>query len=145
MNSPDFKGQFLLELIALGLFFVAYLILRHLIFRRPITYKEYEKWFFVGSAVLLIVFIFFILGDKQMSLPVAVGFIIDAISNTLFSVAADTTAANLFLGVNPFYRQFTNSIALTTQAQNLPNMQGSGWVRHLREATSNDCSWRLEA
>jgi hypothetical protein len=47
------------------------------------------------------------------------------------SVAGDTTAANLFLGVNPFYREFTDTIAPTTQAQNLPNMRGSGWVRDL--------------
>ncbi|MDZ7922274.1 calcium-binding protein [Rhodoferax sp.] len=52
------------------------------------------------------------------------------------SVAGDTTAANLFLGVNPFYREFTTPIAPTTLAQGLPEMRGSGWVRDLREAMS---------
>lgn len=49
------------------------------------------------------------------------------------SVAGDTTAANLFLGVNPFYREFTTPIPLTAQAQALPEMRGSGWVWDLRE------------
>jgi hypothetical protein len=64
--------------------------------------------------------------------------LIDAVS-----VTTDTTAANLFLGVNPFYRQFTDPITLTAQAQDLPQMQGSGWVRDLREAMS--CGQALKA
>ncbi|TXI19093.1 MAG: hypothetical protein E6Q62_05015 [Nitrosomonas sp.] len=43
---------------------------------------------------------------------------------------------NLDLANNPFYRAFTDSIPLTQQAQNLPDMHGSGWVRDLREAVS---------
>ncbi len=52
------------------------------------------------------------------------------------SVGADTTASNLNLANNPFYREFTDSIALTTAALALPEMQGSGAVRDLREAMS---------
>ena len=43
---------------------------------------------------------------------------------------------NLDLANNPFYREFTDHIPLTQQAQNLPDTQGSGWVRDLREAVS---------
>ena len=51
-------------------------------------------------------------------------------------VAADTTAANLNLTNNPFYREFTTPVAPSTAAQTLPEMGGSGWVRDLREAMS---------
>ena len=44
-------------------------------------------------------------------------------------------AVNLDLASNPFYRQFTDRIALDEAAQGLPNMQGSGAVRDLREAS----------
>uniref|UniRef100_UPI0012E06BE1 calcium-binding protein n=1 Tax=Pseudomonas sp. ML96 TaxID=1523503 RepID=UPI0012E06BE1 len=43
-------------------------------------------------------------------------------------------AANLDLASNPFYREFTDQVALTDQAKALPGMQGSGAVRDLREA-----------
>ncbi len=52
------------------------------------------------------------------------------------AVGADTTAGNLNLANNPFYRSFTNSIALTPAALALPEMAGSGVVRDLREAMS---------
>jgi hypothetical protein len=45
-------------------------------------------------------------------------------------------ASNLELASNPFYREFSDSITLTTAAQALPEMGGSGWVRDLREAIS---------
>lgn len=51
-------------------------------------------------------------------------------------VAPDTTAAHLQLGSNPYYRDLTDTVVLTTQAQDLPDMHGSGWVRDLREAMS---------
>jgi hypothetical protein len=51
-------------------------------------------------------------------------------------VAIDTTAGNLNLTNNPFYREFTTTVPLTTAARALPDMQGSGWVRDLREAMS---------
>ena len=51
-------------------------------------------------------------------------------------VSMDTTAANLNLTNNPFYRTFTDPIALTSAALPLPEMQGSGWVRDLRQAMS---------
>ncbi|MDO8299394.1 calcium-binding protein [Lacisediminimonas sp.] len=44
--------------------------------------------------------------------------------------------ANLELAVNTFYREFTDTIAPTDQASVLPDMQGSGRVRDLREAAS---------
>ena len=44
--------------------------------------------------------------------------------------------ANLNLVDNPFYREFADSVPLTEQAQNLPDLQGSGQVRDLREAAS---------
>lgn len=52
------------------------------------------------------------------------------------AVGADTTAGNLNLANNPFYRQFTDSIPLTAEALTLPEMAGSGVVRDLREAMS---------
>jgi Ca2+-binding RTX toxin-like protein len=51
-------------------------------------------------------------------------------------VGLGETAANLELALNPFYRQFTDAITLTEQARLLPEMQGSGRVRDLREAVS---------
>jgi Ca2+-binding RTX toxin-like protein len=47
-----------------------------------------------------------------------------------------STAGNLNLADNPFYRTFTDSIPLTEAAKALPEMGGSGWVRDLREAMS---------
>ncbi|TIH08376.1 calcium-binding protein [Pseudomonas leptonychotis] len=44
-------------------------------------------------------------------------------------------AANLDLASNPFYREFTDRIALDSVAKGLPDMQGSGAVRDLREAS----------
>ena len=60
-------------------------------------------------------------------------------SNTVagtVSVSVESSVANLNLGVNPFYREFTSTIDLSRQALDLPDMQGSGWVRDLREAMS---------
>lgn len=51
------------------------------------------------------------------------------------AVGADTTAGNLNLASNPFYRSF-DPIALAVTALNLPDMAGSGVVRDLREAMS---------
>ena len=45
-------------------------------------------------------------------------------------------AANLEFAENFFYRQFVDSIPLTEDARILPDMQGSGMVRDLREAAS---------
>lgn len=50
--------------------------------------------------------------------------------------AAADLAANLDLAANNFYREFTDSPVLTTAAEALPQMRGSGWVRDLREAAS---------
>lgn len=41
-------------------------------------------------------------------------------------LAGDTTAANLFLCVNPFCQEFTTAIAPTTLEQVLPDMRGCG-------------------
>ena len=43
--------------------------------------------------------------------------------------------ANLDLASNPFYREFTDSLPLDEAAQALPDMQGSGAVRDLRQAS----------
>ncbi|MDT3722091.1 hypothetical protein RND78_21520, partial [Pseudomonas oryzihabitans] len=45
-------------------------------------------------------------------------------------------AGNLDLAANPFYRTFTDKIALDETVKTLPNMQGSGAVRDLREAAN---------
>lgn len=47
-------------------------------------------------------------------------------------------AANLDLASNPFYREYTDSIALSDSVKALPDMQGSGAVRDLREAAMLD-------
>jgi hypothetical protein len=51
------------------------------------------------------------------------------------SGAADITGSFLLAG-NNFYSEFTDDPVLTAAAQALPQMQGSGWVRDLREAMS---------
>ena len=45
-------------------------------------------------------------------------------------------AGSLLLANNNFYRQFTDDLAITSAAQALPQMQGSGLVRDLRAAMS---------
>jgi Ca2+-binding RTX toxin-like protein len=57
-------------------------------------------------------------------------------TTTAAGVGVNTTAANLDLVNNPFYREFTTPVTLTAAAQAMPQMQGSGWVRDLREAMS---------
>ncbi|MHA6913268.1 calcium-binding protein [Ralstonia pseudosolanacearum] len=51
------------------------------------------------------------------------------------SVGGDSTANNLNLADNPFYRSFT-PIAHSGRANSLPDMHGSGAVRDLRDAMS---------
>lgn len=43
-------------------------------------------------------------------------------------------AVNLDLASNPFYREYTDTIALSGEVAALPDMQGSGAVRDFREA-----------
>lgn len=45
-------------------------------------------------------------------------------------------AGSLLLAANDFYREFADAPPLTAAAQRLPQMEGSGWVRDLREAMS---------
>ncbi len=52
------------------------------------------------------------------------------------AIGADSTAGNLNLANNPFYREFTTAVSLSAAALALPEMGGSGWVRDLREAMS---------
>jgi len=40
------------------------------------------------------------------------------------------------LADNPFYSEFIDTLPLTAEAQSLPDMNGSGLVRDLRQATS---------
>ncbi|WAF87783.1 hypothetical protein NRL37_10140 [Metapseudomonas otitidis] len=49
--------------------------------------------------------------------------------------ANQSVVANLDLASNPFYREFTDPIALDDAAKALPDMKGSGAVRDLREAS----------
>jgi hypothetical protein len=42
------------------------------------------------------------------------------------NVSTDTTAANLFLGVNPFYRQFTDPITLQRRRKTCPRCRAVG-------------------
>ena len=55
-----------------------------------------------------------------------------------FTRTDDTTgtAANLGLASNTFYRQFTKAVTLTDKAKKLPEVNGSGRVRNLRQAIS---------
>jgi hypothetical protein len=46
------------------------------------------------------------------------------------------SSGNLDLAQNPFYREFADNIPLTATTQHLPDMQGSGAVRDLRQAAS---------
>ena len=48
------------------------------------------------------------------------------------------TAGALNLADNPFYREFGTAVPLTDAAAALPDMQGSGAVRDLQEAASQD-------
>jgi Ca2+-binding RTX toxin-like protein len=48
------------------------------------------------------------------------------------------TAANLDFASNAFYREFGDSIALTSEAARMPNLRGAGMVRDLQEAASID-------
>ncbi len=52
------------------------------------------------------------------------------------TVLTDGQSGSLILASNPFYREFTDNPVLTTASKALPQMQGSGWVRDLREAMS---------
>ncbi|SDY86879.1 calcium-binding protein, partial [Nitrosomonas sp. Nm33] len=52
------------------------------------------------------------------------------------TVDGEGQTGNLDLANNPFYREFVNSIPLTEEAFSLPDVQGSGLVRDLREAVS---------
>ncbi|MFT0213547.1 hypothetical protein VQ643_13225 [Pseudomonas sp. F1_0610] len=49
--------------------------------------------------------------------------------------ANQSVVANLDLTDNPFYREFTDKIALDEHSKSLPDLKGSGAVRDLREAT----------
>jgi Ca2+-binding RTX toxin-like protein len=57
----------------------------------------------------------------------------DGTSGTLGAVEQ---LADVNLASDPFYSEFTDTIPLTEQVQALPDMQGSGMVRSLREAAS---------
>jgi len=53
-----------------------------------------------------------------------------------FADGSTSTAANLDLSSNPFYREYTDTIEISEEIAALPDMQGSGAVRDLREAAS---------
>ena len=60
MNFQKILSQFQLEILALVVFGLFYLLLRYLIIRRPITYAEYEKWFLRGAAFALFVLLIYL-------------------------------------------------------------------------------------
>ena len=59
-------------------------------------------------------------------------------SNSPMGMTGETNGAvaNLDLEIDTFYRQFTDQITLTAQANALPTLRGSGRVRDLNEAIS---------
>ncbi|THG74799.1 hypothetical protein E5198_18800, partial [Pseudomonas sp. A-1] len=63
------------------------------------------------------------------------GNLISATGSYTRSDGTQGSLANLDLAANAFYRQFTDRIALDDTAKALPDMQGSGAVRDLREAS----------
>ena len=58
------------------------------------------------------------------------------VSGVVGSAGTAELAGSLLLANNNFYRQFTDDPVVTAAAAGLPQMQGSGWVRDLREAMS---------
>lgn len=48
-----------LELVCLLILGIVYFIVRWGVLRRPISYKEYEKWFFIVFAVSIVAVLFF--------------------------------------------------------------------------------------
>lgn len=64
----------------------------------------------------------------------------DGTEGDLVEVTGDL--ADIDLADNPFYSEFTDTVALTVEAQALPAMQGSGAVRDLREA-ANDATFKM--
>jgi hypothetical protein len=63
------------------------------------------------------------------------------------NVIGEGNAGNLDLASNPFYREFEDKILLSEAVAQLPDMQGSGAVRDLREAAqlSPELQSRLQA
>ena len=76
------------------------------------------------------------LGNGNVQTATATYALADGTTGATAGVGLGQTAANLEFALNPFYRQFTDPIPLTEQASLLPQMQGSGRVRDLREAAS---------
>jgi hypothetical protein len=58
------------------------------------------------------------------------------INGTTGASGTPELSGSLLLAANDFYREFTDDPALSTEAQALPQMRASGWVRDLREAMS---------
>ncbi len=57
-------------------------------------------------------------------------------NGTVGDMGTAASMADIDLAGNPFFSDFVDTIPLTTVAQSLPDMQGSGLVRDLREAAS---------
>lgn len=88
----------------------------------------------------------FSLADKGITAIALAGTVVNRAQgngNTVLTTASvarsdgsTTTAADLQLAHNPFYRSFTREVPATEAALALPQMGGAGWVRDLREAMS---------
>jgi len=61
---------------------------------------------------------------------------INATGTIDFTDGSTSTAANLELASNPFYREFMDKLQINKAAKALPEMRGSGAVRDLQEAAS---------
>ncbi len=73
--------------------------------------------------------------DSNGNIISAIGTFIREDGSTGEANANQSVVANLDLTDNPFYREFTDKIALDEHSKSLPDLKGSGAVRDLREAT----------
>jgi hypothetical protein len=76
------------------------------------------------------------LGATAVSESLANGNSITATASYTRADGATGLVANLDLAENPFYREFEEEIYLSEETNLLPNMQGSGGLRDLREAVN---------
>jgi len=63
---------------------------------------------------------------------------ISATGTVEFANGSSGMVANMDLASNPFYREFLDALPISKAAEGLPDMQGSGAVRDLREAASQN-------
>jgi len=74
--------------------------------------------------------------DSTASSTIDNGNLISSIGTMVLEDGSSGTGGNLDLASNPFYRTFAEKLPISEVAARLPEMQGSGAVRDLREAAS---------